>query len=464
MYVLTEEGHDRHAETFASLREARAAMARSIRKRMPELGIDPDEFDRLARENADDPDGFVSPRCRWRIHRLNGTFVTERTRQALLEMVREMTDDERRRVDAATMRWLEETLAPDNDTEPPLDWERDYYVVNEDRTVTLLGWVEARDNHYDGFEYDVMPRHTVVYGDWPDTYDMSGIEMTDWAAPHRQYNEDAHFEDVPDLVAQLFGPEGFEHLPMTHVGALTRPGRYWCRFDEEPGRQNRQEMEEDEMEYMEFGQFDTEDVRSYLEGRYDESDKDALIDDFGTPNDDPWGDFENERLTTEELVARRDRYIDGIIKAICASDRFAQMLSTALSAARYAQGYDMLCATVRDFEEELQEESRRRQTPAQGNVHRKERIMNDTAESITLHRLTKSDDDTIGRFATVKEAEEAMAEHAWDYAREHGLDNECVHNGIDQLGMPYMYVDGGKGPEYRIVDESRDASPADQPR
>ena len=90
--------------------------------------------------------------------------------------------------------------------------------------------------------------------------------------------------------------------------------------------------------------------------------------------------------------------------------------------------------------------------------------MNDTAESITLHRLTKSDDDTIGRFATVKEAEEAMAEHAWAYAREHGLDDECVHNGIDQLGMPYMYVDGGEGPEYRIVDEKRDTSPADQPR
>lgn len=218
------------------------------------------------------------------------------------------------------------------------------------------------------------------------------------------------------------------------------------------------------MEYMEFGQFDTEDVRSYLECRYDENDEDALIDDFGVPNEDPWEDFESGRLTTEELVARRDRYIEDVIKAICADDRFAQMLSTALSDARYAQDYDMFCATVRDFEDELQEENRRRQTEAQGNDHRQKGAMNDTAECITLHRLTKSDDDIIGRFATVKEAEEAMTEHAWNYTREHDLDDECVHNGIDQLGMPYMYVDGGEGPEYQTVDETHDATPADQSR
>jgi predicted acylesterase/phospholipase RssA len=50
-----------------------------------------------------------------------------------------------------------------------------------------------------------------------------------------------------------------------------------------------------------------------------------------------------------------DHIIKGekVIEAMCADDRFEQMLASAISGAKYAEAYDMFCATVRDFEETL---------------------------------------------------------------------------------------------------------------
>lgn len=113
-----------------------------------------------------------------------------------------------------------------------MTYERDFFSVNDDGTVTLHGWLEERDNDMEGFYDDEGPRHTFVYGDWPDTYDDSA-DMTDWAAPYQQYNYDIHYDNVPVFVNSFYEGEPGTYLPMWQVNENTPAGDYWCYFDEE---------------------------------------------------------------------------------------------------------------------------------------------------------------------------------------------------------------------------------------
>lgn len=107
------------------------------------------------------------------------------------------------------------------------------------------------------------------------------------------------------------------------------------------------------MQHRQFEMFDTSDVQEYLSERYDEYDEDNLVMTFGAPNEDPWEDIEEGKLTIEEVIERRDDYIEKVIEAMCADDKFERELSSAILNAKYASAYDMFCATVRDFEETL---------------------------------------------------------------------------------------------------------------
>ena len=113
-----------------------------------------------------------------------------------------------------------------------MTYERDFYAVNPDRTITLYGWLEERDNNIDGFEHDLMPRHTFVSGDWPEFNDLEE-PLVDWAAQWQQYNEDMHYEDVAGFLATFFDGEPGEHLPLNEVNEDTPEGNYWCKFEEE---------------------------------------------------------------------------------------------------------------------------------------------------------------------------------------------------------------------------------------
>lgn len=248
MYILTEDGLTPQTFTSNSLTKIRAQMAKRIREVMPEMGVTPEAFEKFCRESPPEDDKFVTPVCQWHIHRVPGALVSEQARKDILEKTRKAWQAHKVFQDLTSSnelcqevcRQLSAYLDPDDDAEPPLDHERDYYRVNEDHTVTLLGWMEERDNNCDGFLYDIMPRQTFVYGDWPDTFDTSGVDMTDWAYPYTQYNEDVHFEDATDFVDRFFAHRRFEHLAMALVNEKTQPGHYWCHFDEEPGRHTKQ--------------------------------------------------------------------------------------------------------------------------------------------------------------------------------------------------------------------------------
>ena len=112
-----------------------------------------------------------------------------------------------------------------------LNLERDFYTVRDDGTIELRGWMEERDNDWPGFEDDVMPRHTLVIGDWPDVYDPKN-EMTDWAAPYQQYNEDMRYEEAVSFVRGYVGT----YLPLSDVDKDTPAGDYWCYIEDEPAR------------------------------------------------------------------------------------------------------------------------------------------------------------------------------------------------------------------------------------
>lgn len=347
MYVLTEEGPKSRASAFRSLAKARAEMARRIRKVLPELGVTPDDFDRLANKNINDLDQFVSPVCRWHVHRLDGALVPEEDRTDVLEGLREMSRTKTNDLERVLFRRLEALLAPDDDAEPPEAWERDYYRVNDDHTVTLLGWMEVRDNNREGFFYDVLPRHTFVYGDWPETFDTSGIDMTDWACPYTQYNEDVHFEDVPQFIKDFFEGQRFEHLTMALVDDQTPPGHYWCRFDEEPGYYVGEPLE---IPDRDFDSHDTMYAKAYLEDKYPAQDLHALARRFGYPEERNWESSERRCLMEAQIVRHRDEYIARLIKDMCDDERFERTLRDARRLLSHMDKSRLFEAVIDEFE------------------------------------------------------------------------------------------------------------------
>ena len=106
--------------------------------------------------------------------------------------------------------------------------ERTLYTVNDDKTITINGWLEERDNNWDGFYDDPMPRIVLVTGDWPIVYDPTK-EITSWACPYQQYNDDMHYDEAIPFIDDYNGT----HLPMYNVDLNTPAGDYWCCFNEE---------------------------------------------------------------------------------------------------------------------------------------------------------------------------------------------------------------------------------------
>lgn len=114
--------------------------------------------------------------------------------------------------------------------------ERTWFTVNDDHTVTVLGWLEERDNNWEGFFDDPYPRHTLITGEWPDLVApplRDGESVADWACPYQQYCEDFHYEDALRLVANFHDGEPGKHFPLGDVDNSTPAGNYWCLFEEE---------------------------------------------------------------------------------------------------------------------------------------------------------------------------------------------------------------------------------------
>lgn len=114
-----------------------------------------------------------------------------------------------------------------------MTYERDLYTVNQDRTVTLHGWVEQRTNDIEEFENDHMPRHAFVTGRWPDLPQLDE-PLVDWASRVPCSYQSLHYDDVPEFLMTFFDGTPGQHLPLRNVNERTPPGNYWCTFDEEP--------------------------------------------------------------------------------------------------------------------------------------------------------------------------------------------------------------------------------------
>lgn len=116
------------------------------------------------------------------------------------------------------------------------DYERTWFTVNNDHTITINGWLEERDANWIGFENDTHYRYTLVTGNWPDLDEppsRHGETLADWACPFQQYNEDFHFEEALDLIAHFYGEGEGKHFPLKDVSESTSAGNYWCWFNEE---------------------------------------------------------------------------------------------------------------------------------------------------------------------------------------------------------------------------------------
>ena len=113
-----------------------------------------------------------------------------------------------------------------------MDYERTWFTVNDDHTITVHGWLEDREV-WEGYEDG---RYTFVYGKWPDLTEppsRHGESLSDWACPYQQYNEDMHPSEALEVIEYFYGGGPGEHLPMNGVDESTATGDYWCRFDEE---------------------------------------------------------------------------------------------------------------------------------------------------------------------------------------------------------------------------------------
>lgn len=112
-------------------------------------------------------------------------------------------------------------------------YERTWFTVNSDLTITVNGWLEDREE-CEGYEDG---RYTLVTGDWPDLAEppsRHGESLVDWACPYQQYNEDFHPSEAAKLVEHFYdiGVAG-EHFSLCDVNDGTPAGNYWCYFEEE---------------------------------------------------------------------------------------------------------------------------------------------------------------------------------------------------------------------------------------